>query len=93
MVPACSRGESLRGPVGFGSLTVLVRAIAGFKGATSPQLARSIQATGNVWELKPSTECTPAWRLPGLSNRINPAVVSRLTSAAGELIGIKRGNR
>ncbi|MGO4433826.1 hypothetical protein AB4Y88_11155, partial [Paenarthrobacter sp. RAF9] len=77
------------------SISALGPAMAAFKGTTSPQLARAIQATENAWKgveaeygLLGSMEVA---RLIG-SGKSGRSFASD-QHAAGKLIGIKRGNK
>jgi hypothetical protein len=77
------------------SINALGPAMAAFKGVTSPQLARAIQATENIWkdidaEFGMLTSMEVA-QLIG-SKRSGRSFASD-QRAAGKLLGIKRGNR
>lgn len=78
-----------------GSVAALGPAMAAFKGTTSPQLARAIQATENVWkgidaEFALLTSMDVA-RLIG-SKKSSRSFASD-QRAAGKLMGVKRGNK
>ncbi|MCU1572673.1 MAG: hypothetical protein JWO93_755 [Micrococcaceae bacterium] len=77
------------------SITALGPAMAAFKGITSPQLARAIQATENVWkriedEYGLLTSMEVAQLIGTGKSRRSLAADQR---AAGKLMGVKRGNR
>lgn len=77
------------------SISALGPAMAAFKGTTSPQLARAVQATENVWkgieaEYGMLTSMDVA-RLIG-SEKSSRSLAADQRSA-GKLIGIKRGNK
>lgn len=77
------------------SISALGPAMAAFKGTTSPQLARAIQATENVWKgIEADYGMLTSMQVARLigTDKSSRSFASD-QRAAGKLIGIKRGNK